>query len=107
MSFRVFSIKEECNTRTVKMNIRIDIIAFIMFAVPLFMAVPKWYFTMEIVTGVVIVFFLTIGTVCLGFKLLSNTKKSLLDETIDEFYNKKFLTNDTIIGWLFEGFVLI
>jgi len=71
----MFTIKQtDRETDSTKFNIRLDLIAAVLFAVPLFITMPEWYLSVEAVVGIAIIVFSAIGVASISAVLLSKNK---------------------------------
>jgi len=73
-----------------KFNIRLDIIAVIIFALPLVMRMPEWYLVLEALLGIMLIIL-----VCLG----AATLLVLLSRNLHSALEKEFFTVKRGLGW--------
>lgn len=94
----MFTIKRT-NPLTINAKIALPLDGFFvaLFIMPLFMVMPEWYLTLETIVGMIVVFFMAIGTSSLVFMLWSN---SLPKSGV------KFFTKEQILSWFVAGAIL-
>lgn len=81
---------DDLESRDAKVNIRLDIIGVVIFALPLVMHIPEWYLVLEAVLGISLIIFVCLCTATLLVLLSHNHHSSL---------GKEFFTVKRGLGW--------